>query len=106
MRKPELFVLLLAVILLAGCGLRTITGSGSVVTREEAITAFDKVDISHAFEVDIKQDDTFRAVIRVDENIVRYLQVVKAGSMLQIGLKPNPPNIRSATYKPRSPCPS
>ena len=35
MRKSELFVLLLAVILLAGCGLRTIAGSGNLVTREE-----------------------------------------------------------------------
>jgi hypothetical protein len=40
-----------------------------------------------------------RVVIRVDDNIVRYLRVVKRGNTLQIGLVPNPPNIRSATLE-------
>jgi len=99
MRKSGLLVLLLTVILLAGCGLRTISGSGNVVTQEEAITAFDKVDISHAFHVDISQGDTFNVVVRVDDNLVKYLHVGKVGNTLQIGLVPNPPNIRSATLQ-------
>ena len=32
----------------------TITGSGNVVTQEEAITDFDKIDISSAFNAQIK----------------------------------------------------
>lgn len=99
MFKSKTFVLFLAGILLAGCGLIPITGSGNVVTQEEAITGFDKVDISHAFHVDISQGDTFSVVVRVDDNLVEYVQVIKKGNTLQIGLVPNPPNIRSATLQ-------
>jgi hypothetical protein len=38
-------------------------------------------------------------VIRVDDNLVEYLQVVKEGNTLQIGLKPNHPEIRRATLE-------
>jgi len=76
--------MLLAVPLLAGCALI----GGNVVTREEAFTGFDKVDVSHAFQVDISQGDTFSVVIRIDDNLVQYLEVVKEGNTLKIGLKP------------------
>jgi hypothetical protein len=92
-----MFVLFLAGILLAGCGSVPITGSGNVVTQEEAITGFDRFDISYSFEATISQGDTFRVVIRVDDNLVEYLQVVKLGNTLQIGLEPNHPDIRSVT---------
>lgn len=85
--KGKLFTLglvLLLVPLLAGCALI----GGNVVTREEAITGFDKVDVGYAFQVDISQGDTFSVVVRVDENLVEYLEVVKEGNTLKIGLKP------------------
>jgi hypothetical protein len=65
----------------------SLTGSGNVVTREEAIFDFDKVDISHSFEVDIKQGENFSVVISIDDNLVEHLQVEKQGSTLKIGLK-------------------
>jgi hypothetical protein len=99
MFKSKMFVLFLVGILLAGCGSIPITGSGNVVTQEEAITGFDKVDISYSFEANISQGDTFRVVIHADDNLVEYLRVVKAGNTLQIGLKPGHPDIRSATLQ-------
>ncbi len=99
MRKRNLVLLIVAALLVSACAtiprpgdiLReiSIAGSGNVVTREEAITGFDKVDVSHAFTVDISQGDTFRVVVRVDDNLVQYLEVVKVGSTLKVGLKPN-----------------
>ena len=83
-----LFVLLM-VTLSTGCSQVTLTGSGNLVTQEEAITGFDKVDVSHSFKVDISQGDAFSVVIRVDDNLVEHLQVVKQGSTLKIGLKDN-----------------
>jgi hypothetical protein len=81
------FVVLVA--LLAGCTLAPITGSGKIVTREETFTGFDKLDVSHGFEVDVRQAEDFSVVIRVDDNVEKHLEVVKKGSTLQIGLKPN-----------------
>jgi len=83
--------LLLAAIVLAGCipySTVSINGSGNVVTRKEAIAGFDQVDVSHAFQVDVIQGNTFRVVIRVDDNLVQHLNVVRQGNTLKIGLKP------------------
>lgn len=87
-KQIMLFVLLMAA-LLSACVPVTITGSGNVVTQEESITGFDKVDISQSFEVDISQGEGFSVVIRVDDNLVEHLQVVKQDNTLKIGLKPN-----------------
>jgi len=95
-----MFVMFLAAVLSAGCTLASITGSGNVVTHEENITGFDKVDASHAFQVDISQGDAFSVVIRIDDNLVQYLEVVKRGSTLNIGLTPGRSyNIRNATMQ-------
>jgi hypothetical protein len=89
MYKIKALIPLLATILLIGCAQVTITGSGNVITQEEVITGFDKVDISQSFKVDITQGENFSVVIRVDDNLVEYLNVVKQGSILKIGLDPN-----------------
>ena len=89
MCRYRIFILFLAVALISGCVPVAITGSGNVVTQEESITGFDKVDISQAFNVEIKQGESFSVIIRVDDNLVEHLQVVKQGSTLKIGLKPN-----------------
>ena len=78
---------------------KSLTGSGNVVTREEAISDFDKVDISHSFVVDIKQGENFSVIIRVDDNLVEQLQVEKFGSTLKIGLKPDVSMVSNATLE-------
>jgi len=105
--KGKLFTLGIGLVVLVtslGCGLiprvRTITGSGNVVTREEPITDFDRVDVSHAFHVDISQGDTFSVVVRVDDNLVEHLEVVKRGETLKIGLEPGlTPSMQDATME-------
>ena len=100
MNKIRALIPLLATILLIGCAQITLTGSGNVVTQEEAISGFDKVDISQSFSVDITQGENFRVVIRVDDNLIEHLNVVKQGSTLKIGLDPNRSyTIRNATME-------
>jgi hypothetical protein len=89
MCKSRIFILFIAFAMLIGCTLIPITGSGNVVTQEEPISGFDKVDISQSFEVDISQGENFSVIIRVDDNLVEHLQVVKQDNTLKIGLKPN-----------------
>jgi hypothetical protein len=67
----------------------SITGSGNVVTEEFDLSGFDKVDVGSAFDVEIRQGDAFRVVVRVDDNVEQYLDVVKQGSTLRIDLKPH-----------------
>jgi hypothetical protein len=80
---------LVLVALLAGCTLIPISGSGKIVTREETFTGFDKLDISWDWTVDVRQGETFSVVVRVDDNLVKYLQVIKEGNTLKIGLMPD-----------------
>jgi hypothetical protein len=83
-----LVIPLLAVALLTACQTVSITGSGDLVTQEEAISGFDRVEISHDFNVDISQGEPFRVVVRVDDNVVEHVEVTKKGDTLSIGLKP------------------
>jgi hypothetical protein len=100
MYKIRALIPLLATILLIGCAQVTLTGSGNVVTQEEAISGFDKVDISQSFNVEIKQGESFSVLIRVDDSLVEHLNVVKQGSTLRIGLDPNRSyTIRNATME-------
>jgi hypothetical protein len=89
MLKYKMLVLFLLTALSVGCTPPggTITASGNVVIQEEAISGFDKVEVSHAFKVDISQGETFSVVVRLDDNLLQYLEVVKQGSTLKIGLK-------------------
>lgn len=100
MSKLLTLFLLLIVVVSSGCNQVTLTGSGNIVTQEEAISDFEKVDISSTFEVDIMQGESFSVVIRVDDNLLEHLQVVKQGNTLKIGLRDNRSyTIRNATMQ-------
>jgi hypothetical protein len=89
MFKLRISILFVIATLLASCGVVSpFTGSGNVVTHEEAITGFDKLKVSEVFQVEVSLGDTFSVVIRVDEELVEHLIVVKEGSTLKIGLQP------------------
>jgi hypothetical protein len=67
---------------------RAIRGSGEVVTQEMALTDFERVEVHSAFQVEIRQGETFRVVIEVDEVVIPHLRVEQRGHTLQIGLEP------------------
>ncbi len=89
--KPILVACMVcAVVLLAGCGPsggKTITGSGNVVSHEEQVSGFEKLEIGWAFQVEITQSEAFKVVVRVDDNLLEHLDVSKRGDTLKIGLK-------------------
>jgi len=88
MLKLRMPVLLLVAALLAGCGVAFLTGSGNVVTQEEDITGFDRLDVDQGFHVDVRQGEPTSVVIRANDNLIEEVRVVKEGSTLKIGLKP------------------
>jgi hypothetical protein len=96
-RFVVLSVLLVLVVVFAGCvpdqfiecseSGDAVVGSGNLVTLEEEYTGFDAVDVSHAFQVEIRQGETFAVVVRVDDNLQPYVRVDKVGDTLKIGLE-------------------
>jgi hypothetical protein len=92
-RYVMMFVVLMAAVLLIGCVPEdrhiVVDGSGAVVTQERPLSGFDRVQASQCFQVDIRQGEEFSVVVRIDEELVEYLDVVKRGDTLSIGLKPD-----------------
>ena len=64
----------------------SIRGSGDIVTIDENFNGFSKIDLSHAFDAIITRDDSFSIVLRVDDNIVDYVNTRKSGDTLKIYL--------------------
>ena len=91
MKRTITLILVFMVVLLASC---TSFGLGKVVTREEAFTSFDRVEIGNAFKVDITQGATYSVVVRFDSSFEQRLEVVKDGNTLKIGLKDEGDGIR------------
>ena len=63
---------------------------GDTIVQELDFSGFDKLDVSDAFAVEIRQGDEFRVTIEVDEQSQRYLEVNQQGDTLQIGMRPRP----------------
>ncbi|UCF96353.1 MAG: DUF2807 domain-containing protein [Spirochaetaceae bacterium] len=72
---------------LSGGGER-VSGSGRIVTENFDIRGFNRVDVSHAFQVEIVQGGSYEIEVRVDENLQPHLRVERRGDTLVIGLKP------------------
>jgi hypothetical protein len=62
-------------------------GTGEVETLEYDFSDFDSIDASHVFEVDIEYADVYSVVVRVDEEVIEYLDVSLIGSKLNLGLQ-------------------
>ncbi len=76
------------VALVASRTLSLVTGSGNIVTRQEQFTGFDRLEIGYAFHATIRQGDSFAVTVRVDDNLVQYLDVRQTGTTLHVGFRP------------------
>ncbi len=85
-----IFIVALLIALLSACDADVagpVAGSGKVVDQEVALRDFDRIEVGGAFRVDIRQRESYSVLIRVDDNLVRCLDVRLAGRTLHIGFK-------------------
>lgn len=80
--------LLLITVVMVGCRGGVIRGSGNLETEIFSYQDFTYVDIGHAFEVEIVQSDSYSINITADDNLFEYIEVLKDGDILEIGLEP------------------
>jgi len=66
--------------------LERISGSGNLVELDQDFTNFDSLQIETAFEVEVNQGGNYSVVIRIDDNLVDYLEVGQRGDEVRIGL--------------------
>jgi hypothetical protein len=61
---------------------------GELISEEMEYTDFNSVDVSSAFEVEIKQSSSYSILITADEKIFDNIEVTKTGNTLSIGVEP------------------
>ena len=93
-----LVAILLSSGLLAGC-VGGVGGSGNLDTQEFNFSGFNRVDVGHAFEVEIIQSDSYSVSITADDNLFKHIQVSKQGETLKIGLKLPPSRLLFTTLR-------
>lgn len=99
---------LLALGLLAGMGCSVVTsgygpaiqGSGHLETRDYDCKGFNRVEVSHAFKLELTAGTTERVTVEADDNLLDRLDIHQSSHELHIGLKPGTV-IRQATLRAR-----
>jgi hypothetical protein len=84
--RPHVAALLLLAIVASGC--TAVTGSGDVVTIEVPVDDFNRLAVSHSFDVNVSVGDEPSLTLRVDDNLESSLDVEVANDTLRIGLQP------------------
>lgn len=82
-----LLVVLLTSVGLVGCAGGVVKGSGNLGTEEMNFSGFTRVEVGHAFEVEIVQSASYSVSITADDNLFKYVLVSKTGETLKIELQ-------------------
>jgi len=64
-----------------------LVGSGNLETEEYAFTNFTKVEISDAFDFEIKQSSSYSINVTADDNVIDHVRVSQDGQTLKISLE-------------------
>jgi hypothetical protein len=73
-------------------------GSGNLETEEYAFTNFTRVEVSSAFQFEVKQSSSYSINVTADDNVMDYVQVVQEGQTLKIRLR-TVPSLRLVTLR-------
>ena len=66
----------------------TITGSGSLASRQESFTGFTGVSISSGFRFTITQSGTYSVNVTTNSNLLNDVQVTQSGNILYVSVTP------------------
>lgn len=89
--------LIVITVIVAGCSQVTrapqnvnveVTGSGDLVSREVALSGFDRIEAGLTFDLTIHQGEEFSVVLHSDDNFIDYIQVDQSGGTISFGFKP------------------
>jgi len=61
-------------------------GSGNIVTRTFDLRDFDRLEVSHGFDLTVAPAEGYSVEVRIDDNLLRYLEVYVEAHTLHIGL--------------------
>jgi hypothetical protein len=78
---------LLAALILSGCGLQMVTGSGRIASETRNVSGFTSVTLAGIGNVYLTQGTTESVRIEAEDNLIPYFDTSVQGSTLKIGIK-------------------
>lgn len=81
------WLVILPVLLSAGCVMNGIPGSGRIVTKDIPCGAFDRVQVDNTFQVDVTQGPGYSLLVSADDNLWDYVDIYNIGGILHVGMK-------------------
>ncbi|MBK8050454.1 MAG: DUF2807 domain-containing protein [Anaerolineales bacterium] len=75
-----------------------VQGSGTTVTKPQAVSAFDRVEIDNTFNATVELGPAESVTVTADDNVMPYVLVTQKGKTISIGLAPNS-SVSNATLK-------
>ena len=82
-------LLVIGLLFINACGVRTIQGSGDVITESRDVSGFDSVSISGIGRVIITQGDEEKLTIEADDNLMEYITSEVHDGTLELGFTEN-----------------
>jgi hypothetical protein len=82
-------LLVLGLILLSGCGLRSIRGSGDIEREVREVSGFDRLDFAGFGRLIVTQGNDETLSIEVDDNLLQYIDTDVVGDTLKIDFDDN-----------------
>jgi predicted small secreted protein len=80
-------LLLLAALLLSGCGFQVVSGSGKLNTENRTVSGFTSVSLAGIGNLYLTQGATEAVRIETEDNLIPYFETVVEGSTLKIDIK-------------------
>jgi hypothetical protein len=82
-------LLIIGLLLITACGLRSIQGSGDVITENREVSGFDSVSHTGIGRVIIVQGDEESLTIEADDNLLEYITSEVKNGTLELGFTDN-----------------
>jgi hypothetical protein len=80
-------LLLLAGLLVSGCGFQVVSGSGKIASETRNVSSFNRVSLAGIGDVYLAQGPVESVRIEAEDNLIPYFDTSVLGSTLKIGIK-------------------
>jgi hypothetical protein len=84
-------------LILGGCGMHSVRGSGTIVTEPRAVSGFSAVALSGSGRVIIEQTGVESLTVTTDDNLLPHLKTQVVGDTLDLGFKEPFTHVRPST---------
>lgn len=82
-------VFVVALLLLNSCKVESLRGSKNIIEKELEFSDFSEIDINSVFKINIVQAEEYKVVLKCNENVEPFVEIIQEGNELSFALKGN-----------------